>query len=58
MLDDRARKVIEALGPSLRRDFDFVGIDLIGGYLTEVNVTSPTGIQEIERLEGENPAGE
>jgi len=30
----------------------FVGIDIIGGYLTEVNVTSPTGIREIDRLEG------
>lgn len=31
----------------------FVGIDVIGGYLTEINVTSPTGIQEIHRLGGE-----
>jgi glutathione synthase len=30
----------------------FVGIDVIGGYLTEVNVTSPTGVREIDRLEG------
>ena len=30
----------------------FVGIDVIGGYLTEINVTSPTGIREIDRLDG------
>lgn len=30
----------------------FVGIDVIGGYLTEVNVTSPTGVREIDRLDG------
>ena len=32
----------------------FVGIDVIGNYLTEINVTSPTGIQEINALEGSN----
>ena len=37
----------------LRQDgLVFVGIDVIGGYLTEINVTSPTGIREIDRLEG------
>jgi len=52
-LDDADRAIIEAVGPSLRRDgLFFVGIDVIGGYLTEVNVTSPTGIQEINALEG------
>jgi glutathione synthase len=30
----------------------FVGIDVIGGYLTEINVTSPTGVREIDRLQG------
>jgi hypothetical protein len=35
----------------------FVGIDVIGGYLTEINVTSPTGIQELERFDGVNVAG-
>jgi glutathione synthase len=30
----------------------FVGLDVIGGYLTEVNVTSPTGVREIDRLNG------
>jgi glutathione synthase len=35
----------------------FVGIDVIGDYLTEINVTSPTGLQEIERFDGANLAG-
>jgi len=35
----------------------FVGIDVIGDYLTEINVTSPTGIQELERFDGINVAG-
>jgi glutathione synthase len=35
----------------------FVGIDVIGNYLTEINVTSPTGIQELERFDGVNIAG-
>jgi glutathione synthase len=40
------------LAPTLRQDgLIFVGIDVIGGYLTEVNVTSPTGIREIDRLD-------
>ena len=51
-LDDADRAIIDALAPSLRRDgLFFVGIDVIGGYLTEVNVTSPTGVQEINALE-------
>lgn len=51
-LDDRDRKIVEAIAPALRRDgLFFVGIDVIGGFLTEVNVTSPTGIQEIDSLE-------
>jgi glutathione synthase len=51
-LDDADRRIIEALAPSLRRDgLFFVGIDVIGGRLTEVNVTSPTGVQEINALE-------
>jgi len=51
-LDDADRTIIAAVAPSLRRDgLFFVGIDVIGGYLTEVNVTSPTGIQEINTLE-------
>ena len=51
-LDADDRRIIERLAPSLRRDgLFFVGIDVIGGRLTEVNVTSPTGVQEIDRLE-------
>ena len=41
------------IGPALKeRDMIFVGIDVIGGYLTEINVTSPTGIREIKRFGG------
>ena len=36
----------------------FVGIDVIGDYLTEINVTSPTGIQEIDRFNASNLSGE
>ena len=43
----------DLLGPSLREmGLVFVGIDVIGDYLTEINVTSPTGIQEIDRFDG------
>ena len=43
------------LKPRLERDgLYFVGLDIIGDYLTEVNVTSPTGVQEIDRLDGVN----
>jgi glutathione synthase len=52
-LDDRDRSIVGRLAPALRRDgLFFVGIDVIGGLLTEVNVTSPTGVQEINALEG------
>jgi len=52
-LDEDDRRIIDALAPSLRRDgLFFVGIDVIGGRLTEVNVTSPTGVREINALEG------
>lgn len=51
-LDERDVAIIEAVAPSLRRDgLFFVGIDVIGGHLTEINVTSPTGVQEINSLE-------
>lgn len=50
-ITERDRQICTQLAPSLRRDgLIFVGIDVIGGYLTEVNVTSPTGIREIDRL--------
>jgi glutathione synthase len=52
-LTARERDICEAIGPALRdRGLIFVGIDVIGDYLTEINVTSPTGIQEINRLDG------
>ena len=49
----RDREICEAIGPALEeRGLVFVGIDVIGEYLTEINVTSPTGIQEIDRFDG------
>jgi glutathione synthase len=52
-LDELDRRIVEALRPRLLRDgLFFVGIDVIGGRLTEVNVTSPTGVQEVNALEG------
>jgi glutathione synthase len=50
---ERDRQICAALAPMLRQDgLYFVGLDVIGSYLTEVNVTSPTGIQEINALDG------
>jgi glutathione synthase len=52
-LTPREREICAAIGPTLRaQGLLFVGIDVIGDYLTEINVTSPTGIQEINRLDG------
>jgi glutathione synthase len=52
-LTNREREICEAIGPALvERGLVFVGIDVIGDYLTEINVTSPTGIQEINALDG------
>ncbi len=53
-LTEREREICEAMGPDLKRlGLTFVGIDVIGGkYLTEINVTSPTGLQEIDRFDG------
>ncbi len=52
-LTARDREICEAIGPTLsERGFIFVGIDVIGDRLTEINVTSPTGIQEIDRFDG------
>jgi glutathione synthase len=49
----RERVICERLGPALRqRGILFAGIDVIGDYLTEINVTSPTGIRAIKRLGG------
>ncbi len=52
-LTDSDRELCAALRPALQKwGMLFVGIDVIDGYLTEINVTSPTGIQEINRLDG------
>lgn len=52
-LDDDDRAICSAVGPVLRDNGQFfVGLDVIGGRLTEINVTSPTGMQEIDRLAG------
>lgn len=52
-LTDREIEICKAIGPTLREQgMLFVGIDVIGDYLTEINVTSPTGIQEIQRFDG------
>ncbi len=52
-LDAREGEICAAIGPTLKeRGLIFVGIDVIGGYMTEINVTSPTGIQEIDRFDG------
>ncbi|VAV92157.1 Glutathione synthetase [hydrothermal vent metagenome] len=52
-LTDRERQICDEIGPTLREQgLLFVGIDVIGDYLTEINVTSPTGIQEIQHFDG------
>ncbi len=52
-LTAREKEICTAIAPALiERDFIFVGIDVIGDYLTEINVTSPTGIREIKRFGG------
>jgi glutathione synthase len=51
-LTQRDREICDAIGQSLKsRGLIFVGIDVIGNYLTEINVTSPTGLQEINRFD-------
>ena len=51
-LTKREEEICEAIGPVLKkRGLIFVGIDVIGNYLTEINVTSPTGLQEINRFD-------
>jgi len=58
-LTDRDREICARIGPLLRAKGQvFVGIDVIGDWLTEINVTSPTGIQELERFDGINVAGQ
>ncbi|TRW95442.1 glutathione synthase [Paracoccus sp. M683] len=56
-LTDREREICDRIGPVLReKGLIFTGIDVIDGWLTEINVTSPTGLQELERFDGVNGA--
>ena len=56
-LTGREREICARIGPALReKGLIFAGIDVIDGWLTEINVTSPTGIQELERFDGINAA--
>jgi glutathione synthase len=58
-LTARDEEICARIGPFLREQgLIFVGIDVIGDYLTEINVTSPTGLQEIARFDGVNLAGQ
>ena len=57
ILTEREREICERIGPDLKeRGLIFVGIDVIGDYLTEINVTSPTGIREVKRFGGNDIA--
>jgi glutathione synthase len=57
-LNDRDRWLAAQIGPALReRGMLFVGLDVIGGYVTEINVTSPTGVRELDRQFGLDIAG-
>lgn len=52
-LTDREREICTRIGPMLKEQgFIFVGIDVIGDYMTEINVTSPTGIREVKKFSG------
>jgi glutathione synthase len=52
-ITDREREICAAIGPELKkRGFIFVGIDVIGDVMTEINVTSPTGIREVKKFGG------
>ena len=56
-LSDRDHEICARLGPEFkRRGLMFAGINVIGDYLTEINVTSPTGIREIKRFGGADAA--
>ena len=56
-LTTREREICARIGPALReRGFIFVGIDVIGDYMTEINVTSPTGIREVRKFGGADVA--
>lgn len=56
-LTAREKEICARIGPALReRGFLFVGIDVIGDYMTEINVTSPTGIREVKKFGGADVA--
>lgn len=56
-LTEREKEICAAIGPTLcEKGLLFTGIDVIDGWLTEINVTSPTGLQELERFDGINGA--
>ncbi|HEX5677757.1 MAG TPA: glutathione synthase [Alcanivorax sp.] len=58
-LTDRDRWICEQVGPTLKRKgLYFVGLDVIGDYLTEINVTSPTCVRELDQIFGINIAGQ
>jgi len=58
-LTERDREICARIGPELRRrGLTFVGIDVIGDYVTEINVTSPTGVQELDYYAGTNICGQ
>jgi glutathione synthase len=57
-LNERDRWLVSQIGPTLRqRGMLFVGLDVIGGYVTEINVTSPTGVRELNKQFGTDIAG-
>jgi len=57
-LNDRDRELVAAIGPKLaERGMLFVGLDVIGGCITEINVTSPTGVREIDKQSGTDLTG-
>jgi glutathione synthase len=57
-LTERDRWLAARIGPAMReRGMLFVGLDVIGGFVTEINVTSPTGIREIEKMHGHDVGG-
>jgi glutathione synthase len=57
-LNDRDRWLVSQIGPTLRqRGMLFVGLDVIGGYVTEINVTSPTGVRELDKQFGTEIGG-
>jgi len=53
VMTEREREICDRIGPALReRGFTLVGIDVIGGLMTEINVTSPTGVREVKKFGG------